>query len=212
MRLSHWRPGAVVRLAIGALLLASLAACDTLGGHKPVAGGHVVVSAKARQQLIEQLPWLQAQGRLASAELKLRADFHFKQAADQFTLRLQGPFGAGATELSGTADSVTVRRGGDTTVTDDPQGWLQQNMGWNLPLQRLHYWMAGLPDSRAPSQVKTGADGLISRLQQDGWTLDYPEYQTIGTLPMPRRIDATNGQVRFQFLIDRWDLPAAEEP
>lgn len=149
-------------------------------------------------------------GRVTSAELALRADLRWNQAADgRFELRLAGPFGAGAVELRGDAQGVEVRNSDGVQYTQDPEGWIRARYGWTLPIAGLRYWALGLPIPQAPSQRQLDADGRLDTLTQNGWLLRYTEYREQNGYDLPRRFEANNGRVTLKLLIDTWDeLPA----
>lgn len=149
-------------------------------------------------------------GRIASAELDLRADLRWRQSADgRFELRLAGPFGAGAVELRGDPTLVEVRSSQGSQLTSDPEGWIRQRYGWTLPIAGLRYWTLGLPAPGTPAQQRLDDNGRLAALTQNGWTIDYSEYRRQGEYDLPRRFEARNGRVRLKLLIDRWEeLPA----
>ncbi|SEQ15833.1 outer membrane lipoprotein LolB [Solimonas aquatica] len=143
-------------------------------------------------------------GRAANS-LGVKADLHWQQYADgHFEVRIAGPLGSGATALSGTAQRVLIRSAQGEELSDDPEAWLQAHAGWSLPLRGLRWWALGLPAPDAPAQTQLDAQGRLAILQQQGWTLSYNEYTEVDGLALPRRLEASNTQLRVKLLIDRW--------
>jgi outer membrane biogenesis lipoprotein LolB len=50
-----------------------------------------------------------------------------------------------------------------------------KRLGVRLPVNGLRYWVRGLPEpGSTPGQ--TDADGRLTRLEQNGWVIEYPAY------------------------------------
>lgn len=151
------------------------------------------------------------QGRVASGALGFKADLRWRQHADgRFEMRVSGPFGARAAELAGDAVEVRVRTGEDaTTVTTDPEAWLEQALGVRLPVRGLRWWALGLPAPETENRLRLDPAGRAMQIVQNGWELNYPEYRVVGELDLPRRIEARNGDTRVLVLADSWSGLAA---
>lgn len=166
-----------------------------------------------RVALLSPIDRFVLQGRVASGALGFKADLRWKQHPDgRFEMRVAGPFGARAAELAGDAQVVRVRTGDDaTTVTTDPEVWLEQALGVRLPVRGLRWWALGLPAPGSHSDVLIDpATGRALRIVQSGWELDYAEYRVADSRDLPRRIEARNGDTRVLVLADQWsELPPA---
>jgi len=46
--------------------------------------------------------------------------------------------------------------------------------------------------------------GRAQTIKQAGWVIDYTEYQTVGALVLPRKLELTNGSRGFRIVIDQW--------
>lgn len=145
-------------------------------------------------------------GRAASSAIGFKADLRWKQDPDgSFAMRVAGPFGARAAQLSGTREQVLVRIGDEQSEsTTDPEIWLQAKLGVRLPVGGLRWWALGLPSPESRYDMLLNPQGQALRIVQDGWELDYPEYRDSGGYSLPRRIEARNGDTRVIVLADRW--------
>lgn len=162
------------------------------------------------QQEVSTIQRFELQARIAGSALGAKADVLWQQEADgSFRIRVSGPFGAGSMSLRGDARQVQVTTAEGTVVTDDPERWLQQQMGWTLPIAGLRWWALGLPAPHNAANVELDARGRLAGLQQDGWTLQYDSYAPAGRWQLPRRFDAGNGIVSLRVLADRWTAEAA---
>lgn len=188
-----------------AIALALLAGCAT----RPQPAPESVDWAEHRADLQAVVDY-DAGGRLSSPELDLRADFQIEQRAeDRFRLRLAGPLGAGAVELSGDTTRVDIRNRDGVHSTDDPERWIAAHYGWTLPISPLKSWLLGIPHGDSADQLVLDEQGRAASLVQDGWRVDYLAYQDSGGRTLPRRIKASNGVVSLTILVDRWSMALA---
>jgi outer membrane lipoprotein LolB len=134
-----------------------------------------------------------------------KADLRWQQNADgSFELRIAGPFGIGATTISGTERQVQVRTRSGTYQSADPEQWIADKMGWTLPLAGLRHWVLGLPSPHSESRLDLNLEGQVTTLQQDGWTLVYSEYQRSGGYELPRKFEVSNDAVKLKVVVDSW--------
>ncbi|MGH8504928.1 MAG: lipoprotein insertase outer membrane protein LolB [Stenotrophobium sp.] len=191
-------------LAAAALLL--LAACASLPRGTPESSAIGASRSVALRAQLQRIDAFAVQGRIAGGALGIKGDVHWQQNADDsFSLRISGPFGMGASSISGTPQQVVVRSGDGKTQVTDPQVWLQQNLGWTLPIARLRYWVLGLPAADSPvEQSSYNADGTLASLQQDGWQLEYGEYLSVDGTPLPRKLQLSHADATFRVVIDGW--------
>jgi len=143
--------------------------------------------------------------------MPVKADLRWQQNADNsFELRVAGPFGIGATTINGTPDNVQVRTKSGTYQSNNPEQWIQDKMGWTLPISGLRFWILGMPSPHSDADIDLDSEGRVLTLEQDGWTLSYTEYQKAGDYQLPRKFDVSNKDVKLKVVVDSWaDLPRA---
>ncbi|HKY90584.1 MAG TPA: lipoprotein insertase outer membrane protein LolB [Nevskiaceae bacterium] len=190
-----------------AALLAALSGCAPLA-QRPDAPPVNPAQQQAWQQRSERLAQVDrftVTGRVASSALGFKADLRWKQNPDgTFAMRVAGPFGARAAELSGDPSWVQVRTGDDTTYTADPEAWLAQAIGCRIPVIGLRWWALGLPSPGTTDDLVLDASGRAAFIRQNGWELAYTEYAAADGLDLPRRIEAKSGDTRVLLIADRW--------
>ena len=121
----------------------------------------------------------------------------------EVTLTLSGPLGMQATTLRRSGDQFSLQQGGETRPVNPEQAFAGQAFDWPLPLNELGWWLRGLPaPADAAREVRTG--NRLTRLEQSGWTLEYDEYQTQGSLQLPRRIRFSREDVSGKLLLKDW--------
>jgi outer membrane lipoprotein LolB len=195
-----------LRFCLAAATLTLLAACASLPRATPASSAIGASRSVALRAQLQRIDAFAVQGRIAGGALGIKGDVHWQQNADDsFSLRISGPFGMGATSIRGTPQQVVVRSGDGKTQTTDPQLWLQQNLGWTLPIARLRYWVLGLPAADSPVQaVSYNDDGTLARLQQDGWQLEYGQYLSVDGYNLPRKLQLSHADATFRVVVDGW--------
>ncbi len=151
------------------------------------------------------------QGRLAEGGLTgVRGDLNWVQDGKHFEVSFFGPLGVGAATISGDAKSVEIRTKDGVYITDRPEAMMQEKLGWSLPLNSLRYWLLGLPtplrdfESEPENTVLLDDAGRPARIRQFGWQLEYAEYQTVGIIDLPRKINLSNDTKSFRIVVDQW--------
>ncbi|MGQ0620795.1 MAG: lipoprotein insertase outer membrane protein LolB [Panacagrimonas sp.] len=198
-----------------AALVAVLSGCASLPGSGSAPASPDQLKAwEARSENLARIDRFVVNGRVASGALGFKADLRWKQLPDgRFELRVAGPFGARAAELSGDIREVRVRTGNDAvTTTADPEAWLEQALGCRLPVRGLRWWALGLPDPQSRYDLLLDANGRATHIAQNDWMLDYIEYRMVDGVDLPRRIEARNGDTRVTLLADRWSDMAPSLP
>ena len=195
-------------IAVG-LCAVALSGCAVL--RNPVTGTTapsptLLAAWQAHAEDVSQIESFTVLGRAASSAIGFKADLRWKQKVDgSFEMRVAGPFGARAAELSGDLDQVQVRIGDEPKEsTADPEAWLRKALGVPLPVAGLRWWALGLPAPNSHYDMLLNQDGRALRIIQNGWELDFPDYRDAGPYTLPRRIDARNGDTRVIVLADRW--------
>jgi len=119
-------------------------------------------------------------------------------------IKLSGPLGQGATVIELTEGLVTIDRGnGDVQRSNDPEAFINQQLGMFVPIKSLRYWVVGLPQ---PAQSSQDIDnGFV----QSGWQVQYLQMQTVEQQVLSRKIQVMNKQIKLKLFIDEWVLGSA---
>lgn len=129
------------------------------------------------------------------------ANIDWQHGVDKEKIKLSGPLGQGATHIELGKGVVTIDKGdGKAQTSNQPETFINQQLGLSVPVQSLRYWVIGLPE---PTQnfVET-ATGF----KQAGWLIEYKQMQTVKTTTMPYKINVTNEQVKLKLIVDEWLL------
>jgi outer membrane lipoprotein LolB len=167
---------------------------------------------KALQQksLVSLTDWT-LEGKLGfrSPQKNGSAWINWRQQGDDYNLRLSGPFGAKATQIQGNNHYAVLRQAGEKDLNaPDAQALTERLFGWPLPVQEMTYWVKGSPGPRDAQILYVEDSKQISTLTQDGWKLEYSDYQTWQHWTLPGKIRGTKGDLSFTLVIKSWALPA----
>lgn len=164
-----------------------------------------------RRSVLQQLAGFSLRGRIAVAagESGLSASLRWAQAGPRGELEFDGPLGIGGLRVvaRGAELSLTNARG-DRLDGDAARAALEQQLGFELPLGSLRYWVLGVPDPSVDvDEERLSTDAArLEVLRQAGWQVAYPAYApgAAGAVGLPRRIDATRGAARLRLLVEEW--------
>jgi outer membrane lipoprotein LolB len=171
----------------------------------------------ARRAALEAVPAWEARGRIAlkAPGASGQGNFTWLQTGDRTVLRVSGPFGAGAYEVRWTPERLTVvsARGevaADYAGPDAARRFLEEQLGWSLPVANARHWLLGLPGPDSAATETRREDGLLLDLAQEGWNVRYDEYGGGGALPLPRKVVLAGEAGRIRLVIDHWQLEARD--
>jgi outer membrane lipoprotein LolB len=190
-------------LAVGLLL----AGCVTPRHAKPV------LERPDAEAALSRLEDFAFEGRAAirQGDKGTQATLNWSQQGADAKLRLSGPFGAGAVRvwLEGPVLSIEDSHGTRLSGPDAEEA-LSDLLGFAPPIATLRWWLLGLPAPDSQAVQTRDEAGRLTRLQQDGWQVEYQEYRDEpleqGLTAMPRRLRATRDTLDLRLVIDRWTL------
>ena len=128
--------------------LAGLLVLSGCATRPPVSPADSEANWLAHQAALETLTHWRVQGRIAvrTDSEGWSANFDWKQQGEDYRIRVRGPFGQGAVELHGNGRGVWLKRADQPPVFAlNPEALLEQETGWQLPVEGLSSWLRGLP-------------------------------------------------------------------
>ncbi len=133
-----------------------------------------------------------------------QAGIDWQQQEQAYLIQLTGPLGQGSLRLEGDGRLVTLSSGDDTLVDEDAETLLYRQMGWRVPVAALRYWALGLPAPGAAEQ-ELNPQGMLARLHQAGWNIEFRDYTRRGELTLPGRLFISNHSAQVRLVVDRWE-------
>ena len=126
---------------------------------------------------------------------------------DQSELDFHGAMGRGAWHLQiGPQGALLKMADGTEQAAASVSELIQEHMGWPVPLDALQWWVRGLAAPGQTEDKQHGPEGLLSSLQQFGWSVDFTRYSSVGGIDLPVRLNATRDSYRVKLAISRWHM------
>jgi outer membrane lipoprotein LolB len=137
-----------------------------------------------------------------SVKLNLR----WRQSSGQFDIRLMSFLGQQQARLQSMVDgTVVLSLPGKPVIEAMSAGALmQQELGWTLPVDGLHFWVLGVPMPAMEADLMIDSQGRLEWLEQDGWRIEFSSYQAVAGLQLARKIRLYNTSLRIRLVLDRW--------
>lgn len=123
------------------------------------------------------------------------------QCDRQFEIRVNGPLGSGAAKLVGDAQQVTLYQSGEPPHSAaTAEQLIETQLGWQLPISHLRYWIRGLPSPN--ERFHATAQGF----QQAGWSLAFPRQASVDGYTLPARAIASSASTRVTLVFQLWEI------
>ena len=130
-----------------------------------------------------------------------------------YNIRLWGTFNAGATEIVGRPGFVTMENDGQMLSANSPEDLILEQLGYELPVSQLNYWIKGLPAPDSEAQLAFNELNQLTTIQQADWTINLSDMRQYGALSLPRRVELTRPRnaIRLRFIGLDWTGDALKE-
>ncbi|HLD16332.1 MAG TPA: lipoprotein insertase outer membrane protein LolB [Coxiellaceae bacterium] len=192
------------------LLIVSLAACSTLPSSRSFQS---IPPPERQHQLAALQEWsnwgvLSLQNRSQS----LIASFRWNQQDKAYHIQLDAALNVGAITIEGEPGHVLLRESAKQFYrATSPEALMAQQLGWYLPISPLQFWIRGL---RAPGTAQADYDeyGHLKTLHQEGWTIEYADYQSVGGVDLPQTLQLSQAPMHVKIRIKNWHLSSPTSP
>jgi len=185
-----------------------LAGCETLAPR--IEGPANLDAWEERRAWLEGLESWQLEGRVAikAYDDGWTASVDWMQVGDHLDVNFSGPLGVGSARIAGTPAALEVHTTeGEHFMTTDPETDLYWQLGWTAPLDRMGYWVLGLPGPGGSPVLDVDAAGRLVQLRQGAWIVDYVDYRLLDDgRALPRKIEMWRDGVRIRLVISDWQL------
>lgn len=136
--------------------------------------------------------------------------WHHRKVSDE--MNIYSPLGGKIAEIINGNNGVTLTTSDNKVFNAlDTEALTESTLGWRLPITKLSDWIVGRPANGAISNVKWDEDGKLKKFKQEGWEISYLEYKESNQIVLPSKMNIRNSILNFRLIIDRWELPSAQE-
>ena len=135
----------------------------------------------------------------------------WEQKDEDYRIRLWGTFNAGNTLITGRPGFVTMEQDGEVLTASSPEDLILQQLGYELPVSHLEYWIRGLPAPGRSRNLNFNELNQLVQFNQEEWTVSYSDIRQYGDLTLPRRIEMTRprNDIRLRFVGLNWTVESA---
>ena len=129
-----------------------------------------------------------------------------------FSLYMTGPLGQSVARLRGAVvdenQQTVVLHVPDSEplISDSAQQLLYEQTGWLIPFQALQDWVRGMPMQGEEFLYALNDKGLLEKLEQDGWIVEYSRYSQIDGVDLPGRIRANKEGTTVIVSVRKWTI------
>lgn len=137
----------------------------------------------------------------------------WRQQNRDYDIRLWGSFNAGNTLITGGPEGVSLESGGEILRADTPEDLILEQLGYELPVSDLEYWIRGLPAPRGEADLRFNELDQLAEIRQDGWSVNYTDPRQYGELSLPGAINMIRAadDVRLRFVGLRWTIGSGQQ-
>ena len=159
-----------------------------------------------RERALSSQPNWQLAGRLGVSNAKDSGSgsLQWKQDGDAFRFSVHAPVTGKTWVLTGDAHRAVLEGLRAQPVEDaDAAALLDRELGWHVPVAQLTEWVRAAR-AKGEAQIEFRSDGLPAVIQQDGWKIEYPDYDETHQPPLPRKVFASRGDYRVRLSVSEW--------
>lgn len=188
-------------------LIILLAGCAGLTSREALEGQGDSALWQAHKQQVGSLDAWQISGKVGIRAPKDSGSgtLFWLQRQDYYDIRLSGPLGRGAARLTGRPGAILLEVANQGRYrAASPEALLQQQLGLNLPVSHLLWWIRGLPSPNSKSRLTLDGDSRLAQLRQDGWEVDYLSYAEQNGFWLPERLKLNGHDLQVTLVIKDW--------
>ena len=195
-----------VLAALAPLLLAACAPAPLVRNQGDATA--LAQQAAREQQLANANHWT-LEGKLGVSNGKDAGSggFTWTQDGDRYEFIFRTPITGKSYRLTGNSNGAELDGAdGGPQRGPDAQALMRRALHWEVPLDELRAWVLGLRAQGVAADVSFGNDRLPSMLQQDGWTVTYPLWDTTRQPPLPAKVFAEKPPYKVKLAIQSWTM------
>jgi outer membrane lipoprotein LolB len=187
-----------------------LAACVSAPLVRNQGDAAALMRQEARERQLAHADHWVLQGKLGvyNAQDGGSGTFTWTQDGDRYEFIFRLPISGKSYRLAGSPDGAELDGAeGGPQRGPDAETLMRRALHWEVPLDELRAWVLGVRAQGAQAELSFGDDRLPSVLQQDGWTVSYPAWDTTRQPPLPAKVFAEKPPYKVRLAIASWSVP-----
>ncbi len=200
------RAKSATRVLFTGTLLLALAGCAVVPATAPPSSASLTLKAQHLQKLAS-IKQFTLQGRIGvqTNSKGFSGSLQWQHNSQDDEIALYSPLGSQVASISKTPDQVTlIDSSGKIYTAADAETLTQDTLGWKLPLAGLADWSIGRPTASPVQNSVWNEQGLLTNLDQDGWKIEYSNYELQGNYMLPSKIFLKSDRLNLKLLVEKW--------
>jgi len=189
-------------------LMSAFAGCASVPAGKTEPS---IAAQNLRTQHLQQLAFIQKfsiRGRIGvqTNGKGFSGSLQWQHNSTEDDIDLYSPLGSQVASIKRTPDQVTLKdSAGKIFSAIDAETLTQETLGWKLPLAGLVDWSIGRPTQSPIQNSIWNEQGLLTNLDQDGWKIEYDNYEQQGAYMLPGKIFLKSDKLNLKLLVEQWN-------
>jgi outer membrane lipoprotein LolB len=189
-------------------LITALAGCASTPAAKPAPDAAALTLRQQHLQSLGQIQQFSLQGRIGvqTNGKGFSGSMQWLHNKTDDSIALFSPLGSQVASIKKTPDQFTLEdASGKSYTAADAETLTQEILGWRLPLKGLADWSVGRPTQSPVQNSLWNEQGALTHLEQDGWKIEYSNYQQQGSYLLPNKIYLKSEQLNLKLLVEKWN-------
>jgi outer membrane lipoprotein LolB len=130
----------------------------------------------------------------------------WQHASSNDNIDVFSPLGGKVANIVKTDEEVALTNSKDEHITaPDAETLTEKTLGFRLPLSGLSYWALGRPsDTGLVEYITWDENGRINALKQNGWDIQYQDYESNEGYFLPRKISLRTDDLIIKLIVEKW--------
>lgn len=130
----------------------------------------------------------------------------WQHTSDKDNIDVFSPLGGKVANIIKTDEEVVLTNSKDERISSpDAETLTEETLGFRLPLSGLSYWALGRPsDTGLVEYVTWDESGRINKLKQNGWDIQYQDYEANEGYFLPKKIVLRTDELIIKLIVEKW--------
>lgn len=201
-----------LRIFLVIFLCLGLHSCSILSGvERQVKTSPILAVESHEQQIVTLGSWtVRARISVKTPVDSFSGDLRWSQIGNAYNVRLSGPFGSGALTIRGNLDRVILHTSDGQSFSDStPEKLMRAQLGWNIPVSHVRYWLLGVPDRKSLDNQPTklvDESGRYKSFVQSDCQVFYKDYYEDESPNLPRKISFDCDDLKSRIAVKAWEI------
>ena len=134
-------------------------------------------------------------------------NFSWAQQAGENHMDFHGALGRGAWRLNADSEEAVLElANGEVHRASTISELVMSQLGRHVPVEPLKYWVRGLKAPGKSEALELDEKGLLVKLSQFGWDIEFDRYRKTQNIEMPAKMTARRDKQMVKLVVRNWTL------